>query len=145
MKKRAEKGRMYRFFFMVVLTAALLYGCGSSQKLSEKFDAEEVKKAAEEVIGLVNEGDFDTLAEEKWNTIMQTSLDADTMAAQVEPVVEELGEFQSFDKEAVVGETDKETEQEFAVAVIRVQYEKRTAQETMSFDEDMKVGGFYIK
>ncbi len=145
MKKRAEKGRMYRFFFMVVLTAALLYGCGSSQKLSEKFDAEEVKKAAEEVIGLVNEGDFDTLAEEKWNTIMQTSLDADTMAAQVEPVVEELGEFQSFDKEAVVGETDKETEQEFAVAVIRVQYEKRKAQYTISFDEDMKVGGFYIK
>ena len=40
MKKRAEKGRMYRFFFMVVLTAALLYGCGSSQKISEKFDAE---------------------------------------------------------------------------------------------------------
>ena len=145
MKKRAEKGRMYRFFFMVVLTAALLYGCGSSQKLSEKFDAEEVKKAAEEVIGLVNEGGFDTLAEEKWNTIMQTSLDADTMAAQVEPVVEELGEFQSFDKEAVVGETDKETEQEFAVAVIRVQYEKRKAQYTISFDEDMKVGGFYIK
>ena len=145
MKKRAEKGRMYRFFFMAVLTAALLYGCGSCQKLSEKFDAEEVKKAAEEVIRLVNEGGFDTLAEEQWNAIMQTSLDADTMAAQIGPVVEELGEFQAFDKEAVVGETDKDTEQEFAVAVIRVQYEKRKAQYTISFDEDMKVGGFYIK
>ena len=53
--------------------------------------------------------------------------------------------FEAFDKEAVTGNTDQDTDQEYAVAVIKVQYEKRKAQFTISFDEDMKVGGFFIK
>ena len=52
------------------------------------------------------------------------------------PIVEELGEFEGFDKEAVTGAKDPDTEQEFAVAVIKVKYEKRKAQFTISFDNN---------
>ena len=109
------------------------------------FDEEEVKAAAEEVIEILNDGDVDTLVEEKWNSTMRGMADKDMMEKDVLPIVEELGAFEGFDKEAVTGNKDKDTEQEFAVAIIIGKYEKRKAQFTISFDEDMKVGGFYIK
>ena len=45
----------------------------------------------------------------------------------------------------MTGSRDRDTEQDFAVAVVKVKYEKRKAQFTISFDEDMKVGGFFVK
>ena len=83
--------------------------------------------------------------DEKWNSMMKSMAGKEMMTDQVLPIVEDLGAFEEFDKEAVTGSKDKDTEQEFAVAVVKVKYEKRKAQFTISFDEDMKVGGFYIK
>ncbi len=127
------------------MAAVMLAGCAGSQKLSDKFDEEEVKEAAREVIEILNDKDVDTLVDEKWNSMMKSMAGKEMMTDQVLPVVEDLGAFEEFDKEAVTGSKDKDTEQEFAVAVVKVKYEKRKAQFTISFDEDMKVGGFYIK
>ena len=76
---------------------------------------------------------------------MKSMVSKEIMDGQILPIVEELGAFEEFDKEAVTGSRDKDTEQEFAVAVVMVKYEKRKAKYTITFDEDMKVGGFYIK
>lgn len=134
-----------RYFTGIILLAVLLAGvltaCAGSRKLSDKFDEAEVKAVAEEVIEILNEGDVDTLVDEKWNTVMKSMVGKDVLTGEILPIVEELGAFEAFDKEAVTGNTD----QEYAVAVIKVQYEKRKAQFTISFDEDMKVGGFFIK
>lgn len=127
------------------MLAFLMSGCARNQKLSEKFDEAQVKEAAEEVIETLNSGEVDTLVEENWNAVMKSALDAESVKNQILPIMEELGEFEGFDKEAVTGGKDQDTEQEFAVAVIKAKYEKRKAQFTISFDEDMKVGGFYIK
>lgn len=138
-----------RYFTGILLLAVLLAGvltaCAGSRKLSDKFDEAEVKAAAEEVIEILNEGDVDTLVDEKWNTVMKRMVGKDVLTGEILPIVEELGAFEAFDKEAVTGNTDQDTDQEYAVAVIKVQYEKRKAQFTISFDEDMKVGGFFIK
>ena len=104
-----------------------------------------MKAAAREVIEILNDKDVDTLVDEKWNAVMKSMVSKEIMDGQILPIVEELGAFEEFDKEAVTGSRDKETEQEFAVAVVMVKYEKRKAKYTITFDEDMKVGGFYIK
>ena len=130
---------------LAVLLAEVLTACAGSRKLSDKFDEAEVKAAAEEVIEILNEGDVDTLVDEKWNTVMKSMVGKDVLTGEILPIVEGLGAFEAFDKEAVTGNTDQDTDQEYAVAVIKVQYEKRKAQFTISFDEDMKVGGFFIK
>lgn len=140
MKKSAMRNMICMF-----MLAFLLSGCANSQKLSEKFDEKQVKAAAEEVIEALNSKEVDTLVEEKWSAVMKSALDAESVKTQILPIMEELGEFEEFDKEAVTGGKDPDTEQEFAVAVIKAKYEKRKAQFTISFDEDMKVGGFYIK
>ena len=139
------KKRITGTLLCMVFLAALLAGCAGRQRLSDQFDEEEVKKAAEEVIQDLNSGEIDALVEEKWSAIMKNALDADGVKEQIVPIIEELGEFESFDQEAVTGGRDADTEQEFAVAVIKAKYEKRKAQFTISFDEDMKVAGFFIK
>lgn len=139
------KKRIRRILLCMFILAALLTGCAGSQRLSDQFDEEEVKKAAEEVIVALNNGEVDALVEEKWSAIMKNALDEEGVKEQIVPVIEELGEFESFDQEAVTGGKDADTEQEFAVAVIKAKYEKRKAQFTISFDENMKVAGFFIK
>lgn len=139
-----KKKRIRTIAGMLLLTG-LFFGCAGSQRLSDHFDEAEVKAAAEEVIQTLNSKEVEALVEEQWNTVMKNAVDADMLKEQIVPIVEELGEFEGFDKEAVTGAKDPDTEQEFAVAVIKVKYEKRKAQFTISFDEDMKVAGFFIK
>lgn len=129
----------------VILCLSLIAGCSGQQKLSDDFDAGKIKKAAKEVIELVNNGDYDALAERWWSAQMKTMIPQEKMETDIAPVIEELGAFEAFDKEAVTGSTDKDTDQEFGVAIIKVKYENRNAQFTISFNKDMKVAGFYIK
>lgn len=141
-------GDKMKSFFVVIGVALLIgsiSGCAKSQKLSEDYDENEVKKAAEEVIDLVNAGEYEKLAKEKWNAQLKSALPAETMVSEVQPVIEELGAFKSYGDEAVAGSEDKDTEQEFAVAVVKAQYEERKAQYTITFDKNMKVAGFFIK
>ena len=133
-----KKKRIRTIAGMLLLTG-LFFGCAGSQRLSDHFDEAEVKAAAEEVIQTLNSKEVEALVEEQWNTVMKNAADADMLKEQIVPIVEELGEFEGF------GAKDPDTEQEFAVAVIKVKYEKRKAQFTISFDEDMKVAGFFIK
>lgn len=130
---------------IAVCAALLLGGCAGGTKLSDKFDADKVKKDAEEVVDMVNAEEYEKLVDEKWAPGMKSALDAEKMADGIKPVIDDLGAFESFDKEAVTGSVDKDTDQEFAVAVIKVKYEKRNAQFTISYDEDMRVAGFYLK
>ncbi len=144
MRKRRMR-RIMGVFLLAGMLAGAGAGCAGEQKLSDQFDEAEVKSQAEEVIRLLNDGEVNTLVDDEWNTMLKSALDKDAVRTQVLPIIEELGAFESFDKEAVTGGKDPDTEQEYAVAVVKAQYEKRKAQFTISFDEDMKVGGFYIK
>ena len=104
-----------RYFTGIILRAVLLAGvltaCAGSRKLSDKFDEAEVKAAAEEVIEILNEGDVDTLVDEKWNTVMKSMVGKDVLTGEILPIVEELGAFEAFDKEAVTGNTDQYSDQ----------------------------------
>ncbi len=139
------KKKMIRMMTGMCILAGLLFGCAGSQRLSDNFDEAEVKEAAKNIIEILNSGEVEALVDEQWNAVMKGAVDAEMLEDQILPIVEELGEFEGFDKEAVTGSKDPDTEQEFAVAVIKAKYEKRKAQFTISFDEDMKVAGFFIK
>ena len=139
------KKKMIRMMTGMCILAGLLFGCAGSQRLSDNFDEAEVKEAAKNIIETLNSGEVEALGDEQWNAVMKGAVDSEMLEDQILPIVEELGEFEGFDKEAVTGSKDPDTEQEFAVAIIIGKYEKRKAQFTISFDEDMKVGGFYIK
>ena len=79
------------------MAAVMLAGCAGSQKLSDKFDEEEVKEAAREVIEILNDKDVDTLVDENWNSMMKSMAGKEMMTDQVLPIVEDLGAFEEFE------------------------------------------------
>lgn len=136
---------MVKLICFLLLGLFAIAGCSGAKELSSDFDEAEVKKAAEEVINIVNEGDYTTFLEEKCGAKLKTVLGEKTLQEQIAPIIEELGTFESIDKSVVVGSVDKDTDEEYAMAIVVTKYSGGKAQFTLTFNKQMKLSGFYIK
>lgn len=125
--------------------ALLIAGCSGQKPLSDRFEEETVKKTAEEIIALVHEGDYETIIEEYESAKLVTVLTEEDLSSAVQPVMEELGKPGEIEKTAVNGSENPETKEAYATAVSVVSYENGKAQYTITFNQSMKMEGFYIK
>ena len=73
------------------------------------------------------------------------SLTEEDLRNAVQPVMEELGEPEKIEKTVVRGTENPETKEKYATAVSIVSYENGKAQYTITFNQTMKMEGFYIK
>lgn len=140
MKKIWKKGLLLCVVCMVGVFAA---GCGSS--LSDKFDEEEVRQAAETMVSQVNSGELESVYEETFAPVMRQAIALKQLRENLDYVFEKLGEFESFEKVSVTGGQDKDTEEPYAVVVVLAKYEDGKAQYTITFDSGMKCIGFFVK
>ena len=125
----------------VVMCLVLLTGCGST-KLSESFNEDEVKSAAENVIALVNSQDTDGL--KAMCTVQMRDALTDDVMKQIYEAISEGGTFEEVSDISVSGATDK-TSGECAVVVVKAKYENRPFTYTISFTKQMKLAGLYCK
>lgn len=127
---------------ILVTSALLLTGC-SSTKLSDDFDEEKVKAAAQEAIDHLIAGEYEEcvglMSEE-----MQAALSAEVLATNMDTITGQRGAFQEYKSNSVVGQKDKEGT-EYAVAVIVAAFEKGNVTFTVSFDKEMKMIGLWMK
>ena len=134
--------------FICILLAGMLalgmIGC-SKTKLSEEFEKEQVLEEAKAVIEMANDGDTEAIWEEKFNAKMQNALPKEDWLKAIDPVMEEAGAFQKYEKEAVTGTEEADTGEKFATAVIVAKYENGKNQYTISFNTSMQVTGFFVK
>ena len=127
---------------ILVISAALLAGCGGKQ-LSSDFNEEEVKKAAENVISLINKQDSEGLRE--ICTVQMSTALTDDVLKQVYAAIGEGGQFVKVEEMSIAGSTDKSNGEEFAVVVAKAKYELKTFTYTITFTKQMKVAGLYYK
>jgi hypothetical protein len=130
------------FALVAVICSALLIGCGS-QKLSGDFNEEEVKKAAENVILLINGKESEGIRE-ICTVQMKEALTEDVMK-QIYEAISEGVKFTKVEEMSVAGKTDKLSEEELAVVVTKAKYEIKTFIFTISFTKQMKLAGLYYK
>ena len=126
----------------VVLCFAVLTGC-VGQELSGDFNEEEVRKAAEQVIMLINDQDSAGLRE--LSTVQMRAALTDDVLDQIYEAIGEGGQFETVEDMSVAGTTDKTSGEEFAVVVARAQYEIKTFTFTISFTKQMKLAGLYYR
>ena len=125
-----------------VLCFALLTGC-VGQELSGDFNEEEVRKAAEHVIMLINDQDSEGIRE--LSTVQMRAALTDDVLDQIYAAIGEGGQFETIEDMSVAGTTDKSSGEEFAVVVARAHYEIKTFTFTISFTKQMKLAGLYYR
>ena len=126
----------------VVLCFGVLAGC-VGQELSGDFNEEEVRKAAENVIMLINDQDSEGIRE--LSTVQMRAALTDDVLDQIYEAIGEGGQFETVEDMSVAGTTDKSSGEEFAVVVARAQYEIKTFTFTISFTKQMKLAGLYYR
>jgi hypothetical protein len=126
----------------VVLCFAVLTGC-VGQELSGDFNEEDVRKAAEHVITLINNQDSEGLRE--LSTVQMRAALTDDVLDQIYEAIGEGGQFETIEDMSVAGTTDKTSGEEFAVVVARAKYEIKTFTYTISFTKQMKLAGLYYR
>ena len=139
------KKSLFRSFsiLIVMVLLSISFLCGCSQKLSSDFNEEEVKKATENVISLLNARDSEGV--KQLCTAQMKDLLTDDTFSKIYASLDDGGNFQQMGDISIGGATDKSSEEEFAVVVAKAKYEIRTFTFTLTFTKQMKLAGLYYK
>ena len=131
--------RVFTFVLLAVLTLGALSGCAT--KLPEGFDEAEVKAAAENVIDLLNKNDSEGLT-----ALMSDDMKAlltDDVQSQIFALLDSTGAFQEILDLKMAGSTQNGVT--YVAVAAKAKYEKGEITYTISFDQDMKLAGLYLK
>jgi len=125
-----------------VLFTLVLAGC-TGQKLSADFVEADVKTAAESVVALINSKDSDALL--AMSTVKMKDALTDDVMDKIFEAIGEGGQFKNIEAVSIGSQTDKASNEEFAVAVVKAKYEIKTFTFTISFTKQMKLAGLYYR
>ena len=137
-----KKTKLFRFLSIVllaVMSLAVLGGCAA--KLPEGFDETEVQAAAENVIDLLNKRDSEgltALMTEEMKAVM-----TEDIQAQIFALLDSSGAFQEILGLKMAGSTQHGVT--YVAVAAKAKYEKSEITYTISFDQDMKLAGLYLK
>lgn len=114
----------------------ILVGCVSGNVDEETAQTYTTK--AEDAIQLLNDGKFEELYGQ-FDEKMSSKLSVEKMNAEVTPVIEESGEFQSFDQSSV------EMKEGYYIVTITGNYSNVNRVYTITFDPEDKIAGLFVK
>ena len=121
--------------FTISLLLIVLAACGGNKV--DEATAEKYTAKAEDVILLLNEGDYEA-AFELFNEEMKQGLPVSAME-QLTPIIEESGSYQEIDKASV------EEKDGLYVSVLRAKYSEKNRVYTITFDSNDEVAGLFLK
>lgn len=128
----------------ILLLIIITFTACSTKSLPEKFDKEKVKASAENVITLFSNEEFEKITNDFTREDLKTGLSPDVLKNAKEQVMPNAGSFVEFKMSSFVAQKDK-SGTDFVSAVIAVKYQNQTVTYTISFDENNKIIGFYLK
>lgn len=130
---------------LLVLLSVLVYWNMPRQydiAQSECFDSEQVENAMKDTIALLDAGDYIALQESSLPK-MQSLLTAETMDQAKGAISDDWGERKQFGAAYMVELV--QGKQHFAVGEITVTYENVSATYRLTYDEDMRLSGIYVR
>ncbi len=128
---------------LAALMVFLFAACGP-EPLSEVFDEARVLEEAGTVMDALNAQDYKAIAgmvREEY----KSDISEETLKDSLKEAMDEIGEFDSYIDQSVVGMSSKDFDGEIAVAIINAQYANGKKTVTISYDTDYKIIGFYVK
>lgn len=126
-----------KMLFLVFLTGVVLGGCTTS-KLSDVYDEEVLKKDAQGIVNMLCDEEYDKVVD-KMSENLKDKISAERLKESLQPIIDKLGNLKSISKEGVIGNED------LATVVEVVEFDNGKAQFTITYNEDMKLEGLYMK
>lgn len=148
-KKAAKREKTWKVWgiilsFLLIIAIAAYWKLPKFSDIGESsvFDETQVRAQAEEIIRFYSEDNFHSVTE-RMDENMKTVINAATLQYMKTQVSEDFGELVSFDEmdtaEAV------QDGKNYAMVQVQVSYENVSVFYTITFDEELKLAGFYIK
>ena len=122
---------------VIMLCLFMLTGC-SAGKLSDAYNEDEVKAAAEEVINELNDKNYDGILEDSSDEL-KISLPDNKLQETWEGFSKDIGKFNSISNMTLAEKNG------YAVAITNVKYDNKKVTFTLSFNKEMKLAGIYMK
>lgn len=122
---------------VIMLCLFIFTGC-SAGKLSDTYNEDEVKAAAEDVIDKLNDKNYEGILTNSSDEL-KISLPDNKLQEAWEGFSKDIGEFDSISKETLAEKNG------YAVAIINSKYENKRVTFTLSFNKEMKLSGIYMK
>ncbi len=127
----------------MLLTVILLIGCGvQTMPLAEVFAQEQLERQTVQIVDWLNAGEYgqvyDTFRED-----MKQVLSVDELRSACVETFGGAGTFTRIDSTTVSGQQMEEGD--YAVVMVKAQYEKQIVTIQVGYDADMQVVGLYMK
>ena len=122
---------------VIMLCLFMVTGC-SAGKLSDAYNEDEVKAAAEDVIDKLNDKNYEGILENS-SEELKNSLPDNKLQETWESFSKDIGAFDSISKETLAEKNG------YAVAIVNAKYENKKVTFTLSFNKEMKLSGIYMK
>lgn len=135
--------KKYLRVLIVILVMSLLFGC-SGNKLSDKFDEQEVLDKGKEVVEVINTRQYeDVIALLRED--LRSQITADQLVTAWDDQIVAAGEFDKIRNTAIESQEDSVTKEEYVTVILEAIYAEDTLIYTLSFDEDLMMIGLYMK
>ncbi len=148
-RKAAKRERALKIWGIVllvlaVLTAVVYWNLPKWSDISESsvFSEERVKAQAEEIIRLYSDNEFEAVTG-YMNEEMKQVLNAATLQYTKSQMKEDFGELLAFGN--MYASEAKQSGARYAMVQVSVSYSEMSVTYTITFDEEMKLAGFFVK
>ena len=148
-RKAAKRERVLKIWGIVllvlaVLTAVVYWNLPKWRDISESsvFSEERVKAQAEEIIRLYSDNEFEAVTG-YMNEEMKQVLNAATLQYTKSQMKEDFGELLAFGN--MYASEAKQSGARYAMVQVSVSYSEMSVTYTITFDEEMKLAGFFVK
>lgn len=145
MRKGIDK-RMKRIILgsvIMSIMAVLLAGCGNTTvPLAEVFQQEQLEAQTIQIVDWLNSGAYE-LVYETFREDMQQVLPVEEIRSACAETYGNAGDFVKYGNTVVNGQ--KIEEEDYAVVMVKAQYEKQNVTFQVGYDAEMKVVGLYMK
>lgn len=127
----------------MVLLMVVLAGCGSTTvPLADVFQQEQLEQQTMQIVDWLNEGEYEQVYE-TFRDDMKEALPVDELKSACMETYGDAGSLVQVSSTVVNGQ--KIEEEDYAVVMVKVQYEKQVVTFQVGYDADMKVVGLYMK
>lgn len=127
----------------MLLMVVLLAGCGNqTMPLAAVFSQEELEQQTIQIVDWLNAGEYE-LVYETFREDMKQALPVKELQSACAETYGDAGTFAQIDSTTVSGQEIEE--EDYAVVMVKVQYEKQVVTFQVGYDADMQVVGLYMK